>query len=200
MAIWHSMTIEWSNCSKDLRQSAWLHQRQIVPDQSSGLLWWTVSITGQRKGNWCHLLGLVQGLWHSPTPYSYYLVGETWVQRVEYLVEKKLLGKLQPGGYSKLVGSCCRLFILVEVSNKWYPPGIHLGSHYLWLTAPLASLLIMPWCGVFGACPEKGHKDYERAGAPLLQRQNEGASPVHHREGKASRRPHCGLPVLEGSS
>jgi len=35
----------------DLRQLAWLHQEQIIPDQSCGFLWWSGCIGGPRKGN-----------------------------------------------------------------------------------------------------------------------------------------------------
>ena len=35
----------------DLRQTAHLHQRKFMPDQSSGFLRWSVGISGQRKGN-----------------------------------------------------------------------------------------------------------------------------------------------------
>ena len=38
----------------DLRQPEGLHQGQIVPCLSGGLLWWSDGIGGQRKGNWCH--------------------------------------------------------------------------------------------------------------------------------------------------
>jgi len=33
----------------DLRQPAWLHQRQVLPDQPSGFLWWSDCISGQGK-------------------------------------------------------------------------------------------------------------------------------------------------------
>ena len=46
----------------DLRQSAWLHQGQILPDQPGGLLGWSDSINGQGKGDRCHLPGLLQSL------------------------------------------------------------------------------------------------------------------------------------------
>jgi len=45
--------------------------------------------------------------------------------------------------------------------------------------------------------PEEGRKDGQRAGAPLLQRQAEGAGLVQPGEEKAVRRPHCSLPVLK---
>jgi len=46
---------------EDPRQSAWIHQGQIVPDQSGGLLWWNDSISSQGRADWSHLPGLVQG-------------------------------------------------------------------------------------------------------------------------------------------
>ena len=42
-------------------------------------------------------------------------------------------------------------------------------------------------------------KGAQRAGAPLLGREVEGAGLVQPGEEKAARRPHCGLPVPEGS-
>jgi len=49
------------------------------------------------------------------------------------------------------------------------------------------------------AGPEEGCEDGQRAGAPLLWRQAEGAEPVELGQEKAPGRPHCGLPVLERS-
>jgi len=46
--------------------------------------------------------------------------------------------------------------------------------------------------------PEEDHKDDQRAGAPLLWRQAEGALAVQSGEEKAPGRPHYSLPVLEG--
>ena len=48
-------------------------------------------------------------------------------------------------------------------------------------------------------CPEEGHEDDQRAGAPLLQRQAEGAGLVKSGEEKAVGRTHCDLPVLKRS-
>jgi len=41
-----------------LRQPAWLHQGQVLPDQPSGLLWWSDYTIGQGKSNRCHISGL----------------------------------------------------------------------------------------------------------------------------------------------
>ena len=46
--------------------------------------------------------------------------------------------------------------------------------------------------------PEEGHKDDQRAGAPLLGRKAEGAGFIQLGEEKA-RRPPFGLPALKGS-
>ena len=51
----------------DLWQPALLHHWQILPIQSGGLLWCSNNISVQRKGNWCHLLVILQGLWYGPT-------------------------------------------------------------------------------------------------------------------------------------
>lgn len=40
---------------------------QIVPDKFSGLLWWAYNSRRSGKSEWCHLLGLVQSIWHRPT-------------------------------------------------------------------------------------------------------------------------------------
>ena len=53
--------------------------------------------------------------------------------------------------------------------------------------------------GVIGGSAEVGHKDNQWAGAPLLWRKFGGSGLVLLGEEKAPRRPHCGLPVLEGS-
>lgn len=50
-----------------------------------------------------------------------------------------------------------------------------------------------------GTGPEEGHKDVQRAGAPLIQRKTEGAELVNPGKGKASVRHRCGLPVPKGS-
>lgn len=36
----------------------------FLPKQSWSLLWWSTNIGEQSKGNWCHVSGLLQGLWH----------------------------------------------------------------------------------------------------------------------------------------
>lgn len=43
-----------------------------------------------------------------------------------------------------------------------------------------------------------GHRDDQRAGAPLLWRQGEAVLFVQPRQEKASGTPHCNLPVLKG--
>jgi len=50
-----------------------------------------------------------------------------------------------------------------------------------------------------GVGPEDGHRDDQRAGALLLQRQVEGVGLVQLGEEKTMGRPHCSLPVLKGS-
>lgn len=45
----------------DLRLPAQLHQGQIMSDQSGSFLQWSDGIGEQRKNNWCHLPGLLQG-------------------------------------------------------------------------------------------------------------------------------------------
>jgi len=52
---------------------------------------------------------------------------------------------------------------------------------------------------VYRKPPEKGHRDDQRAGAPPLQRQVEGAGLVQHGEQKAVGSPHCSLLVPKGS-
>jgi len=47
--------------------------------------------------------------------------------------------------------------------------------------------------------PQEGHKDNQRTGSPLLQRKVEGVGLFQLGEEKALERPHCVLPVLEGS-
>ena len=46
--------------------------------------------------------------------------------------------------------------------------------------------------------PEEGHKDDQKAGAPLLQRKVEGVGLVQPEEKKAQGRPYCDLSVLKG--
>lgn len=41
-------------CKAEIKPD-WPHQGQIVPDKPGGLLWWSDSVSGQRKSNWCHL-------------------------------------------------------------------------------------------------------------------------------------------------
>ena len=55
----------------DPRQPAQLHQGQILSDQSGGLLRWSDSIGGQMKGDGCLLPGLLQSLWHGPSPHPF---------------------------------------------------------------------------------------------------------------------------------
>ena len=45
--------------------------------------------------------------------------------------------------------------------------------------------------------PLEGHEDAQRAGAPLLQREAEGAGPFQPVEEKAARRSQCSLPVFK---
>jgi len=52
--------------------------------------------------------------------------------------------------------------------------------------------------GTVGAALEEGHKDYSRAGAPLLQGQAERVGAVQPAEEKAAGRAYCGLSVLKG--
>ena len=54
-------------------------------------------------------------------------------------------------------------------------------------------------CEAVGDGLEEGHKDAQRAEAPLLQIKAERTGLVQHREEKALRRLHCGLPVLKRS-
>ena len=44
--------------------------------------------------------------------------------------------------------------------------------------------------------PEKGHKDDQRTGTPLLRRQAEGAGLVQPGKENALGRPRCGLSIL----
>ncbi len=55
-------------------------------------------------------------------------------------------------------------------------------------------------CGAFGAGPEKGHEDDQRAGAPLLERNVEGTGIVCVGEEKALEIAHDSLPRLKGSA
>jgi len=43
-------------------QSSWLHQSQVLLNQSRGLLWWGNCNSGQRKSHWCHQSGLQRPL------------------------------------------------------------------------------------------------------------------------------------------
>ena len=43
-------------------EPAWLHQGQIVPDQSGGLLWWSGGTGAWGKGDGCHLPGLCKAV------------------------------------------------------------------------------------------------------------------------------------------
>ena len=52
--------------------------------------------------------------------------------------------------------------------------------------------------GAFGACPEEGHKDDQRAGAPPLWGKAERVGAVQPGEEKAAARPYSSLPVPEG--
>jgi len=46
--------------------------------------------------------------------------------------------------------------------------------------------------------PEEGHKDNQKAGAPLLWRQAEGVELVQPEKEKDPGRPRYGLPVFKG--
>ena len=52
-------------------------------------------------------------------------------------------------------------------------------------------------CGTVGEGPEEGPEDDQRAGAPPLQRQAEGAGLFQPGEEKAAKRTHCSLPVFK---
>jgi len=56
---------------KEMIQDNKCHQWHIMAEKSGGLLWWSDSIGGQRKGNWCCLPELTQGLWHGLTLHPY---------------------------------------------------------------------------------------------------------------------------------
>ena len=69
----------------DTRQPVWLHQGQIMPHQSGGLLWWSHDTGGQRKSNGYNLPGLLQGLWHSPSLHPALQLGEIQIWRLDCL-------------------------------------------------------------------------------------------------------------------
>jgi len=54
-------------------------------------------------------------------------------------------------------------------------------------------------CRATGADPEKDYYGDQRAGVPLLWWKAEVDELVQSGEGKAPGKPHCGLPVLDGS-
>lgn len=80
-----------------------------------------------------------------------------------------------------------------------YPPQLCPSWGPIWSSAS------SPWapgqegCGAVGVGSEKSHKDTWNAGAPFPWRKVEGTGLVKFEEIKASGRPHCGLPVLEGN-
>ena len=63
-----AVRISWGFQSSQLLEKH-LNQGQILPDQSGGLLWWSDSFGGWRKGDGCHLSGRLQSLWRSPSPH-----------------------------------------------------------------------------------------------------------------------------------
>ena len=58
-------------------------------------------------------------------------------------------------------------------------------------------------CGTVGVGPKEGHEDYQRAGSFLTstfyEKKAGGVGVVQSGKEKALGRPHCCLPVLEGS-
>ena len=79
---------------------------EVIPDNQHGFtkgscawsIWWPSKVGWWhwwRQGNWCHLPGLEQGLWHAPTSYYLY-TGKIWFWREEYSMDKDLVGRLQP--------------------------------------------------------------------------------------------------------
>ena len=87
------------------------------------------------------------------------------------------------GGQQGKGGDFLPLFCLYKAMSRVLHPGL----------GPSAQ----EGCEVFGVIPEEGHKDGQRAGAPLLWRQAEGARHVQSGEEKGPGRPHCSLLILK---
>ena len=73
-----------------------------------------------------HLPGLVQGLCHGPIPYPYVCVGEIWTLRLDYSVDKELVGWFQPE-------SCGRrkLYVQMGTGSEWCSAMVCCGTNVL---------------------------------------------------------------------
>lgn len=80
------------------------------------------NISGQRKGNWCRLLGLVRGLWHGPTPQPHLYIGERWVWMVNYILD--IGRKVATGGFLSMAlcsgGAWWWVVTSRDLSCDWY--------------------------------------------------------------------------------